>query len=222
MRSSELELIDGPLENLAEVEQNLREMEWMLRLIGTGSRIRRRFDRVKRNPVRILDVGAGSGWISRMLRDHARKRGVRTEIVALDNSPVMLECAQRTDSDGIFFTLSDARNLKFQTRAFDFVFTSAMMHHLSEKDARTVVREIDRVTSGMWIVSDLRRTMLTYAGAKVLTRLTSRNRLTRHDGPLSARRAFSLREFQALAADIPGVRCESWLPVSMALVCAKD
>jgi len=221
MRSSELELIDRELNDIREVEENLGEMEWMLKFIGIGRGIRRHFRTLRKISVRILDVGTGSAWISRMLRDDAARRGMKTRIVALDLSSVMLDCARRIDPQGLEYVLGDARQLEFESNSFDFTFCSAMLHHMSDAEARQVLREIDRVTSGTWVVCDLRRTGLTYFGAQVLTRLISTNRLTRNDGPLSVKRSFTFGEFQGLAREMQGVRAESWGPFCHALVCAK-
>jgi hypothetical protein len=50
------------------------------------------------------------------------------------------------------------------------------------------------------VVCDLRRSALAFAGAWLWSR-TSRNRLTRHDAPLSVRRAYTPAEALALARD---------------------
>jgi hypothetical protein len=44
------------------------------------------------------------------------------------------------------------------------------------------------------VVNDLDRTRLNLAGALVLAKLATRNRYTRHDGPLSVRRAYRVPE----------------------------
>jgi len=48
------------------------------------------------------------------------------------------------------------------------------------------------------VVNDLTRGWLPWAGGWVLLHLATRNRFTRHDGPLSVRRAYLPREARAL------------------------
>ena len=49
------------------------------------------------------------------------------------------------------------------------------------------------------LVNDLIRSRLHYYGARLVLPLLTRNRLTRHDGPLSVLRAYSLGEIRAMA-----------------------
>jgi len=63
-----------------------------------------------------------------------------------------------------------------------------------------LLRELRRVARTTPIVCDLARSRAAYAGTWLVTRL-SRNRLTRHDAPLSVRRAYTPDEALALARD---------------------
>jgi hypothetical protein len=51
-----------------------------------------------------------------------------------------------------------------------------------------------------FVVSDFRRGRLAWAAVWLATRAVSRNRMTRHDGPLSVRRAYTPSELARLAA----------------------
>ena len=62
-----------------------------------------------------------------------------------------------------------------------------------------VLAEMDRLGRSGFILNDLRRSWAGYLAARVAGRLTTRNRLTRHDGPLSVRRSFTARELLAVA-----------------------
>ena len=218
MRINEPELLDIDLDDAHEVQESLHDMETLLQALGLGRGMLRHFKKMDRRSLRILDVGTGSGWLARLLRDTSRKMGREAEVVALDLSEVILNCARRTDSSGICFVAGDATNLNFPPKTFDFVVCSTMLHHLSTPDAEKALREMDRVASGTWIACDLRRRPGAYLGARIVCSLFSRNRMTRHDGPLSFKRAFSRQEFRALTAGMPHVQCETWGPLCLALV----
>jgi 2-polyprenyl-3-methyl-5-hydroxy-6-metoxy-1,4-benzoquinol methylase len=220
MRLNEPELLDIDLNDVREVEESLHDMETLLRALGLGRRTLRHFRKTGTSgaKLRILDVGTGSGWLARLLRDACRKSGREAEVVALDISEVILNCARRIDSDGIRFVAGDATSLNFPSGTFDFVACSTMLHHLSTPDAEKALREIDRVAAGTWVSCDLRRRPGAYLGARIVCSLFSSNRMTRHDGPLSFKRAFSLQEFRALTAGMPHVICETWGPLCFALV----
>jgi hypothetical protein len=68
-------------------------------------------------------------------------------------------------------------------------------------------------------VGDLVRSALAFAGTWLYANLTSRNRLTRHDAPLSVRRAYTPAEAVALARDAgwraPRVRAEPFFRMTL-------
>jgi hypothetical protein len=61
-------------------------------------------------------------------------------------------------------------------------------------------------------VNDLRRSWLHYGGARLLLSIMSRNRLTRHDGPLSVLRAYRVDEVRQMAS-MAGLRGARVSPV---------
>jgi 2-polyprenyl-3-methyl-5-hydroxy-6-metoxy-1,4-benzoquinol methylase len=82
---------------------------------------------------------------------------------------------------------------------FDFVTCSLMIHHLPEEDVVALIGRLRAPARHALIVSDLERGRLTYAGTWLGTRLAGRARYTRHDGPMSVLRAFTLEELRALS-----------------------
>jgi len=73
-----------------------------------------------------------------------------------------------------------------------------LLHHFSPDQAVVVIREMARVARIGVIVDDLLRSRVGYVGARLLGALLTSNRLTRHDGPLSVRRAYRRPELAAL------------------------
>ena len=61
-----------------------------------------------------------------------------------------------------------------------------------------VLREMDRLSRAGFILNDIRRCAAGYVAAWTASRLATRNRLTRHDMPLSVRRAYTPDELRAL------------------------
>ncbi|MEO5509021.1 MAG: methyltransferase domain-containing protein [Longimicrobiales bacterium] len=151
--------------------------------------------------VRILDVGTGSADIPRVVARAARLAGANVEIVATDVHPQMCEIARvrcRTFPE-IRVDAADALALPFDAGSFDAVLLSMTLHHFEDDAPATAVREAARV-GGLVVINELERARLNYAGARLLSStLWSMNPLTRHDGPLSVRRAFTVDELAAVA-----------------------
>lgn len=157
--------------------------------------------RIRRRPLTVLDVATGSADIPQAVANWARRHGVGVRIVALDHNPAILAVARREVGarPEIVLIRGDARALPFADQAVDIVLCGLTLHHFTEGEAARVLREVGRVAREAFIVHDLVRSWRAYAGAWLQTRLQTRNRLSRHDGPLSVLRAFTLPEIRAVA-----------------------
>jgi ubiquinone/menaquinone biosynthesis C-methylase UbiE len=102
---------------------------------------------------------------------------------------------------GLTLAIADGRALPYPDAAFDIAHASLVLHHLEPPDALTLLRELARVARRGIVVNDLSRQRITLLGAWLLTRAFTRNRYSRHDAPLSARRAYTLEEAQALLTE---------------------
>ena len=85
---------------------------------------------------------------------------------------------------------------------------------------RPGVIQLRRVARMGVIVNDLVRSWHGYVGAWLVGHLLTRNPLTRHDGPLSVRRAYTRAEMEQLARDagLGPVRFAGFLGYRVAMV----
>ena len=211
--------MDDRVESAAELEANLRDIELANRLFGGIAPLVREVERAA--AVSVLDVGCGSADIPLALVRNARRRGVSLRVTCLDRSEQMLEIARRrTGADpGLIFVRGEGTSLRFPAGAFDVVTCSLALHHFSPDEAVALLREMRRVARVTPIVCDLRRSRTAHAATWALTRAFTRNRLTRHDAPLSVLRAYTPGEAHALAVRAgwrtPNVRSERWFRMTL-------
>lgn len=205
-RSRTPEIMDGENFTPAELRSNLADLERYNRLTGGIDGILSAFGALTRDltagdRVSILDVGAGSADAACSVAAWALRRGWRPRVVASDVNVRMLEIARSLHrSNGrVQLCAADGRALPHGDGEFDLAYCSLVLHHLDEGAIERVLAEMRRVTRLGFIASDLRRSALAFSSVWALTRLTSRNRLTRNDGPLSVRRALTPPEMRALA-----------------------
>jgi SAM-dependent methyltransferase len=160
-------------------------------------------------PLVIVDVATASADIPATIARWARARGLPVRIVALDLHPDILRAAREIVAGlpEVLLVRADACALPFTDRSADVVLNALALHHFSFDDAVRVLREIARVARGGFVVNDVLRSWPAYLGAVADTWLLGRNRLARHDGPLSVLRSFTWDEFRALAraAGLDGV-----------------
>jgi 2-polyprenyl-3-methyl-5-hydroxy-6-metoxy-1,4-benzoquinol methylase len=198
----ELEFMDREQPVTPELEAVMRNLAAINRLFGSH-RLLRKFLELWFNPgrcYRVLDLCTGAGDLPRVMVDWARPREISLRIDAVDASEASIEIAKKASADypEIRYMRDDA--LKFQTKdTYDLVICALALHHFSEEQAVQVLRRCRELSHRCVLVSDLERSVFTLAGINLLTSVCYREPATRNDGMLSARRAFSYREFRELA-----------------------
>jgi ubiquinone/menaquinone biosynthesis C-methylase UbiE len=102
----------------------------------------------------------------------------------------------------VTFAVCDATAAPFPDASFDIVTCSLAFHHLGVCQAQAALREMARLARVGFVINDIYRAQGAWLMAWVLTRLSTGNRLTRHDGPASVYRAFTPAEMRRLGARV--------------------
>ena len=214
-RKEASELLDQMGHDPTELTANLHDIRTVNRLAGGAATVLRHLPqfvcRVPHDsPIEILDLATGSGDIPRAIADWGTRHGHSLRLTVTDISPEILAEARRTlvEVPDVTFTLCDAREVPLQKRSFDVVLCSLSLHHFAPDEAVRVLREMERLSRSGFILNDIRRSAAGFVTAWAASRVATRNRLTRHDMPLSVLRAYTPDELRALLceASIPGAR----------------
>lgn len=149
----------------------------------------------------VADVGGGRGDFATRLVGWARRarRPIRVVVVDRDAVALGLATAARRDCAEILLVQADATALPLRERSVDVVTTTLTLHHLEPAAALTALAEMGAAARHAVVVNDLLRTRLSLALVWLATRLLRAHPMSRHDGPLSVRRAYSADELRALA-----------------------
>ncbi len=187
---------EGSLRELRLVNRCLGDVRVLLKHLATFAAGR------GRDKLTVLDVGTGSADIPAAIAGWARKAGIEVSITAVDVNPQAVRIARSAIGEDpmIKFAAADGLDLPFRDNSFDLVLCSKTLHHFTAKDAVRLIQGISRIARQGYIIMDLRRSWVAYLLIFALTRLFSRNRITRFDGPLSVLRAFTPRELASLAS----------------------
>ncbi|HYZ17835.1 MAG TPA: methyltransferase domain-containing protein [Candidatus Acidoferrum sp.] len=210
--------MDEPVEDLDELAGSLRDIAFANAVFGGTAPVVRALRRTKGRSV--LDVGTGLADIPLALVRDAARRGTELQVTCLDRSEQIIALAQRATGGhpAFSFVRADGEKLPFPDGSFDVVTCTLALHHFDPGPAQALLRELRRVARVTPIVCDLRRSLLAYTAIWLWSR-TSRNRLTRNDGPLSARRAYTPPEALALAREAgwknPQVRREPFFRMTL-------
>jgi len=191
------ELLDDDLGTPDEVRDSLLDLRGINRKFGGFASVRDLIESVARRyqktSLELLDVAGGTGdVVSNVSQKLADKVQVRVTI--LDRALTHMNGTRKK------FTrvAGDALSLPFASGSFDVVSCNLFLHHLEPEQIGVFFNEGLRVARLAVIASDIRRNRFHWIAAH-LGKLKYRSRLTRHDAPVSIRRAYTIAEARAMA-----------------------
>jgi ubiquinone/menaquinone biosynthesis C-methylase UbiE len=199
------ERLDGPLP-AADLAASLADIERLNERFG-GHRlsldeVARRLATVPRDRhAVVLDVGGGRGDLARHLVTWARRarRPLRVIVLERDAATATLARAHCAAMPEIVVIQGDATALPLAEGSVDVALTVLTLHHLDRDAAATALAEMRAVARAGVVVNDLLRTRLAWGLVWLATRVYARHPVSRHDGPLSVRRAYDVEELRVLA-----------------------
>ena len=224
LRAELLDLNEAPLDEVRESLSDVRRVNRYL----SGYRVLlhhiRSFLKSHRSerPFTILDLATGSADQPVAIVDFSRRRQVPVRVTALDINRKMLNYA-REEIHGypeIDLIQGNVHSPPFGENSFDLVINSLSLHHFSRNEAIGILRAADFMGRCGFIINDLHRSRVAYVSIFILTRLMTKNRLTRHDGPVSVMNAFTPQEMMEMGreANVKQFEVHRHFPYRIALV----
>lgn len=196
-----VEILDNPDVDPKVVTRSLADVARCNALFGgLSSALNEIGDTLRELPAgaTLLDVGTGLGDIPCRARTLARKNGVDLTTIGLDSAPELTRASKSAVS---FAVCGDALRLPFADRSVDIVMCSQVLHHFTDPDAITLLREMNRVARVRVVVSDLRRSWIAAVGLWLVSFPLRFHAVSRHDGVVSVLRGFTPQELMDTVRD---------------------
>jgi len=198
------ELLDTDSGSPAEIAAALSDLNRINRWFGgistTTSMIRLVTQEMGLHSLSLLDVAAGSGYVSEKARRRLVRDGIELDVTLLDRAPSHLVNGNRA-------VAGDVLAIPFRDASFDLVGSVIFLHHLSPNQVIQSVNEALRVCRTAVIINDLVRhpihLALVYAGLPLF-----RSRITHNDAPASVRQAYTEAEMRELLKQTSAARVE--------------
>ncbi len=203
-RIVEQEWLDYDLGTREEIEESLRTVSRVNRWFG-GNRLHTRLLRTAlaatpgAAPAHILEVACGHAEV---LQAALLRLAQPVTVSLLDRSahhlpelstwPTQLPTPQ--------LLVGDALELAMPDDSVDIVSCCLFLHHLSPEEVMRFVAEACRVARVALVINDLERSRMNVRLAEIFCRIDP-SRLSRHDGPASARAAYTAAELQAMLTE---------------------
>jgi ubiquinone/menaquinone biosynthesis C-methylase UbiE len=195
------EWMDEPDADPVQLRKSLSFIRWTNMLLRYTRSTLWHLERFSRNwkpgqTIRILDVATGSADVPRAILSWADKRRFDVRVTGIDLHGKTINEARAVADDRLGFVRGDALDLPFADGCFDYAITSLFLHHLSEDQIVTALREMSRVSRRGVIAGDLIRGRRAYFWISLFTLLA--NPMVRHDARASVAQALTRSEILSL------------------------
>ncbi|MCA9124193.1 MAG: methyltransferase domain-containing protein [Planctomycetaceae bacterium] len=224
------EQMDDPNLDRSKHEQALRGLQRINAWTRNASLVWKHVLAVAANigdqPLRILDLATGSADIPISLMKLASSRGIALQIDACDVSEQAISVATKNchaaSVEVCLFCLDILRDEI--PEQYDVVMCSQFLHHLTEKEAVSVLRKMKSAATRRVVVVDLERNRMNWLQVWFATRILTRSDVVHFDGPQSIRAAFTCTECYTLAqqAGFTNLTIQRQWPCRFVLVGAID
>lgn len=224
-RVDQLELLDLGRGSERDVAQNLAEMQRFNNVLGgTRALTHHLYPRLlagKTERQTVIDLGVGGAGIPRRLQAWAARHSMPLRVVGIDHSARILAAARQ--GSPVTLMRADALCLPLAPGSVDWVISTLFLHHFPPDAVVALLHNAYRIARRGLVMSDLVRGRLPYLAFHAAAPLFARNYLTRLDGALSIRRAYTPEELGDLAerAGLRGAKVHAHFPWRMTLVVEK-
>jgi hypothetical protein len=188
-----LDTDSGTAKEISDALVDLRHINQRFGGIATmQSMVERVAQNSKLKSLAVLEVASGAGFVPETVRQNLLSRGIELRITLLDRAKSHLPSVRKSNA-----IVGDALALPFADSSFDIVDCNLFAHHLLPAQLLKFVNEGLRVCRIALLINDLVRSILhlalVYAGLP-----SFHSPLTRHDAPVSVRRAYTIKEMKEL------------------------
>ena len=229
-RLDKLERIDTGDYTPEEYDLFLHEIRLVNRFAGDNRALKNTLLReIKKENSRefsVLDIGAGSGELLRLIARFSSKTNRKAELVGLElnerSAKAILE--ESKIFAGIKSIRGDALQLPFASKSFDYVICSLFTHHFSDENIARILLEMSRIARRKIFVIDLHRHRMAYLFYKIFCAAFQISRLVREDGSLSILRSFKPEELRFIAqkAGLENISVKRYFPFRLVLEINKE
>lgn len=204
-RSYEEELMDDLKSSGEVIEQTLRELEVINRLLGgnyvTTNGIQKLIAELNTDETLVIaDLGCGGGDIMKLIAKWALKRQIKVDLVGFDANPNIIAYAEENclAFPNIRFEVQDIFSEEFRQRKFDIICCTLFTHHFTDEQLISIFHQFKNQANTGTVINDLHRHWFAYYAIKLLTQVLSKSPMVKFDAPLSVARSFRKKELLAI------------------------
>ena len=188
LKGQELEVVLNDLNNV-----NKRLGGYKITINGIKKLINK-----KDRPLKIADVGCGSGENLRQIAKWAKRENISVELFGIDanSNTISLAKSLSTEFENIQFIQQNIFDETFSHQQFDIITLSLTLHHFKDKEIRKLLPILYRNSNLGLVINDLQRHWLAYVLFQMYSAVFMKSKIAKHDGKVSILRGFKTSELK--------------------------
>lgn len=202
-RSYQKELLDQDEIPFADIQQNMKELDFINTWLGGHAITVSAFKHLSRgkNEISVCEIGCGGGDNLVAIYNWCQRKHIQLSIIGIDIKEECIDYAKsrKTLSSATWIT-DDYKKVLFDTKP-DIIFSSLFCHHFADEELIIQINWMKQNSKIGFFINDLHRNFLAYHSIKLLTRLFSKSYLVKSDAPLSVARGFKRNELKRLCGE---------------------
>jgi ubiquinone/menaquinone biosynthesis C-methylase UbiE len=198
-RSYQKELIDRDDIAFADIQQNMKELNFINTYLGGHKITTKAFDKLagNRKDISVCEIGCGGGDNLNAIYICCSKKTMHLKLTGIDiNENCIVYARKNTPIDDGNFIVSDFKNVDFKNNKPDIIFTSLFCHHFSNQDLIAMLQWLKSNSKIGFFINDLHRHPLAYYLIKIITKLFSKSYMVKNDAPVSVLKGFKKEEWK--------------------------
>jgi len=203
-RSSQKEQLDDLNLSGNQLHQTLDELALINKFLGNYQAIRKAIFNVisksNQSSFQIIDIGCGGGDVLVFLAKLFRKKGIQASFLGIDGNENSLNYARQkaVDFPEIQFKQDDLLADTFHLPKCDLLITSHFIYHFDNQQVISFLQKHSKQIKLAFLASELERNSFAFWLFKLFSPFLNFSKMTKEDGALAIRRAFTKQELTTL------------------------
>lgn len=196
-RSYKKELLDRDDIPFADIQQNMKELDFINTCLGGHSITISGLKKLhgKKETITVAEIGCGGGDNLRALNAWCHKNNVHASFTGIDINEFCIDFARTYSKENINLIASDYKLVNLKENKPDVIFSSLFCHHFTDEELIEMMQWMKANSNIGFFINDLHRHKIAYHFIKFTTKLFSKSYLVKNDAPLSVLRGFKKKEW---------------------------
>ncbi|MDQ6757934.1 MAG: methyltransferase domain-containing protein [Bacteroidota bacterium] len=198
-RSYQKELLDRDDIPFTDIQQNMKELNFINTLLGGHTITIEGFKKLSedRKTISVCEIGCGGGDNLYAIYRYCVEKNINVTLSGIDiNGDCIAYATKNKAIPNKNFIVSDYKKVDLKNNKPHIIFSSLFCHHFTDEELIDMMLWMKLNSSIGFFINDLHRNPIAYYFIKFATKIFSKSYLVKNDAPVSVLRGFRKREWK--------------------------